>query len=52
MAERYRTGELSMLDLIRRYGVIVDWGTGELLPTTTEQFREMLQRRTTQHWRD
>ena len=52
VAERYRTGELSMLDLIRRYGVIVDWGTGELLPTTTQQFREMLRRRTTRHWRD
>ena len=35
---------------IRRYGVILDWGTGELLPKTTGQFREMLQRRTAAHW--
>ncbi|GAB2651100.1 hydantoinase B/oxoprolinase family protein [Prescottella soli] len=50
IAERYRNGELDMLDLIRRYGVIVDWGTGELLPTTTTQFRELLQNRAAQHW--
>ena len=31
-----------MLDLVRQYGVIVDWGTGELLRSTTEQFRAML----------
>ncbi len=50
IAERYRNGELDMLDLIRRYGVIVDWGTGELLPTTTTQFRELLRTRAAQHW--
>ncbi len=27
------------------HGVILDWGTGELLPKTTTQFRAMLQRR-------
>ncbi|MCP2255988.1 N-methylhydantoinase B [Prauserella aidingensis] len=50
VAARYRSGELSMLDLVRQYGVIVDWGTGELFPTTTRQFREMLVHRTAQHW--
>jgi N-methylhydantoinase B len=30
--------------------VILDWGTGELLATTTDQFRAMLQRRTVAHW--
>jgi N-methylhydantoinase B len=50
VANRYRAGELDILDLIRRYGVILDWGTGELLPKTTEQFRAMLQRRTVPHW--
>ena len=39
-----------MLDLVRHYGVIVDWGTGELLPHTTEQFRAMLRRRAAEHW--
>lgn len=50
VARRYREGELDALDVIRRYGVILDWGTGELLPRTTEQYRESLQRRSVQHW--
>lgn len=50
VARRYREGELDTLDVIRRYGVILDWGTGELLPKTTEQYRESLQRRSVQHW--
>jgi N-methylhydantoinase B len=50
VAERYRAGELDLLDVLRRHGVILDWGTGELLPRTTEQFRAMLQRRATRRW--
>jgi N-methylhydantoinase B len=50
VAERYRAGHVDLLDVIRRHGVILDWGTGELLPTTTEQFRAMLRRRTVAHW--
>jgi N-methylhydantoinase B len=51
LAERYRSGELDALDLIRRHGVIVDWGSGELLPRTTEMFRAMLRRRSAAHWK-
>ncbi|GAB3131742.1 hydantoinase B/oxoprolinase family protein [Tsukamurella serpentis] len=50
IAERYRSGELDAMDLLRRYGVIVDWGTGELLPNTTEQFRSLLGTRSSAHW--
>jgi len=50
VAKRYRDGELDVLDLVRHYGVILDWGTGELLPKTTKTFREMLQRRSVSHW--
>jgi N-methylhydantoinase B len=50
VAVRYRAGELDALDLVRRYGVIVDWGDGKLLPETTRKFREMLQRRSAAHW--
>lgn len=46
----YRAGELDVYDLVRQYGVILDWGTGELLPNTTRVFREMLQRRALAHW--
>ena len=50
IAAKYRSKELDALDLVRQYGVIVDWGTGELLPKTTRQFRDMLKRRTSAHW--
>jgi N-methylhydantoinase A/oxoprolinase/acetone carboxylase beta subunit len=42
-------GEIGTLEPIRRHGVILDWGTGELLPKTTEGFRAMLNRRVVPH---
>lgn len=50
IAERYQDGELDELDLIRRYGVIVDWATGELLERTTDQFRSMVRERAASAW--
>jgi N-methylhydantoinase B len=50
VAGRFRSGALDTLDLIRQYGVILNWGTGELLAKTTVQYREMLQRRTVAAW--
>lgn len=50
VARRYRAGELDMLDVIRRYGVVLDWGTGELHENTTRQYRELLQKRSAAHW--
>jgi N-methylhydantoinase B len=50
VAQRYRAGELDVLDLVRRYGVVLDWNSGELFPRTTEQFRAMLKRRMASHW--
>ncbi len=50
VAKRYRDGELDALDLVRHYGVILDWGDGEVLPKTTETFRQMMARRAVPHW--
>lgn len=50
-AERYNAGELDQLDLVRHYGVILDWATGELLPTTTQQYREQMTKRSSSHWK-
>jgi N-methylhydantoinase B len=50
IAERYRSGELRDLDLIRQYGVIVDWGSGQLFPETTRQFRELIHKRAVANW--
>jgi len=52
VARRYREGELDTLDLVRRYAVIVDWGTGELLPETTREYREAFVRRSAKAWTD
>ena len=52
IARRYREGDLDVLDLVRQYAVIVDWGSGELLPNTTQQFRAMVERRAASKWED
>lgn len=50
VAEKYRAGEVDMLDVIRRHGVILDWGTGELFPETTSEFRKSMEKRSLSHW--
>ncbi|MFP4327741.1 MAG: hydantoinase B/oxoprolinase family protein [Paracoccaceae bacterium] len=50
VGEMYRKGEIDSLDAVRRYAVILDWETGEVLPRTTEQFRESFEKRTVAHW--
>ncbi|MGH7121757.1 MAG: hydantoinase B/oxoprolinase family protein [Acetobacteraceae bacterium] len=50
VARRYRAGELDRLDMVRQYGVILDWSTGALLERSTQQFREMLGKRTSAYW--
>lgn len=47
---RFVAGEIDLLDVSRRHGVILDETTMEVLPTTTEQFRAMLRRRMLRHW--
>ena len=46
----YKTGAINALDVVRRYAVILDWESGEVLPKTTEQFRESYEKRTLSHW--
>jgi N-methylhydantoinase B len=50
VAQRYRDGELDTLDLVRQYGVILEWGTGELLPDTTSEYRKMIATRAVSYW--
>lgn len=50
VAERYRSGDLGVLDLVRQYGVVVDWGSGEIYPKTTQQFRDLLKKRAVEYW--
>jgi N-methylhydantoinase B len=48
--ESLDAGEIDLLDVVRRHGVIMDWGTREVLPETTRQFREMMEKRTVAFW--
>ncbi|WP_286901953.1 hydantoinase B/oxoprolinase family protein [Vreelandella sedimenti] len=50
VAKQYRDGTLDVLDIIRRYAVVLDWGTGELLEKSTQQFRESVRRRSSHYW--
>lgn len=50
VARRYREGEIDLFDVIRRHGVICDWGSGELLANTTADFRAQMKNRSLKHW--
>lgn len=50
VAAQYRNDEITQHDVLRRYGVILDWGTGELFEKTTKQYRETLNYRSLDHW--
>lgn len=50
VARRYCNDEITVHDVVRKYGVVLDWGTGELLPKSTGQFRESMQMRSAAHW--
>lgn len=50
VAARFQNGEIDEYDVIRRHGVICDWGTGELLANSTRDFREMMVKRCIPNW--
>ena len=50
VARWYLEGKIDVHDAVRQYGVILDWGTAELFPKTTEQYRESMQKRSATYW--
>jgi N-methylhydantoinase B len=52
VAVRFRAGEIDALDAVRHYAVVLDWNSGEVLPISTAQFREMFLKRSAAHWVD
>ena len=50
VAQMYKDGKINEMDAVRKYAVILDWGTGELMPISTGQFRESYERRSVAHW--
>jgi len=52
VAARYRAGELTDLDVVRRLGVILDWGSGAVLAKSTGAYRALLRERAVAAWAD
>lgn len=50
VSQMYRKGKINEMDAVRKYAVILDWGTGELMPKSTTQFRESFEKRSVSHW--
>jgi N-methylhydantoinase B len=50
VAARFRAGDIDVMDAVRHYAVLLDWETGELLPKSTAQHREMMQKRSAAFW--
>lgn len=50
VSQMYKNGEIDEMDAVRQYAVILDWGTGELMPKSTAQFRESYEKRSVAHW--
>ncbi len=48
----YKAGEIDAMDCCRRYAVVLEWETGNLLPKSTAQFREMVNIRSAAYWSD
>jgi N-methylhydantoinase B len=38
------------MDVIRRYGVVMDYTTNQVLIKSTEQYREAMLKRTLEYW--
>ena len=48
--DRGRTACVENNDAVRRFAVILDWESGEVLEKTTAQFRESFEKRSVAHW--
>jgi len=46
----YKNGEINQMDVIRRYGVVMDYTTNQVLIKSTEQYREAMLKRTLEYW--
>ena len=51
VSQMYQKGEINEMDAVRKYAVILDWGSGELMQNSTRQFRESFEKRSVAHWK-
>src|SRR6056297_495301 len=50
VSRMYQNAEIDEMDAVRRYAVILDWGTGEIMENSMRQFRESFEKRSVAHW--
>lgn len=48
--QMYNKGEINQMDVVRRYGVVMDYQTNKVLPISTEQYRESMKKRSLAFW--
>lgn len=48
--QMYNNGEINQMDVVRRYGVVMDYQTNKALPISTEQYRESMKKRSLAFW--
>ena len=49
--KKYLKGDIDILDVVRRYGVVIDQVENQLLPNSTRQYRDLLKLKMTPYWR-
>lgn len=49
--KKYLKRDIDMLDVVRRYGVVIDQVENQLLPNSTRQYRDLLKLKMTPYWR-
>lgn len=48
--EKFKNKEIDKLDVIRKYGVIIDYSTNKALLKSTNQYRESMKKRSLTYW--
>ena len=48
----WKNGEIDELDVVRRYGVIIDSKTGKVLHKTTQVYRRIIMDKSAKYWKD
>lgn len=50
VSRMYKLGEIDVIDVVRKYAVILDWQTGDVCMNSTMQFRDSFRARSSNYW--
>lgn len=48
--QMYNKGDINQMDVVRKYGVVMDYKSNKALPISTEQYREAMKKRSLAFW--